>query len=201
MRFPVLAVSALALLLGGCAKTIDPSTYTEQGVGEITSAKQGVILNVRDVTVKTGDKLEENGMGILLGGVAGGLGGNEFGAGSGRTAATIGGVVLGSALGALAQNAAGTQPGVEYIVKVWDAENVLTTTGKEKTENRQVNRVNERLLTIVQGPTPRFQPGQQVFVITGANSQRARLIADQNVSPQVNQTVIESVVTVGEGKK
>ncbi len=41
----------------------------------------------------------ENGLGALLGGVAGGILGHQIGGGNGKTVATIGGAIIGSAIG------------------------------------------------------------------------------------------------------
>jgi outer membrane lipoprotein SlyB len=191
MRASLVCLSAF-LLLTACAKNISPQDYTEQAVGEVSETFQGVVLSARPVMVKGADKLDQNGMGILLGGAGGGIAGNQFGAGSGNAAATVGGVVVGGLLGALAQNALSEQPGMEYIVKIQQAENVITISGNKdgrKASADSVSRVNERLLTLVQGPEPRFAPGQKVFLLMSAQG-RARLIADFSGAPQVNQQVI-----------
>jgi outer membrane lipoprotein SlyB len=196
MRASLACLSAF-LLLTACAKNINPQEYTEQAVGEVSETYQGVVLSSRNVMVKGADKLDQNGMGMILGGVGGGIAGNQFGAGSGNAAATVGGVVVGGLLGALAQSALAEQPGVEYIVKVSMAENVLTASSHEDGRKRSVdsvNRVNEKLLTLVQGPEPRFAPGQKVFVLMSAQG-RARLIPDMSGAPQVNQHLINETST------
>lgn len=191
MRASLVCLSAF-LLLTACARNISPQDYTEQAVGEVSETYQGVILSARNVLVRSADRLDQNGMGILMGGAGGGLAGNQFGAGSGNAAATVGGVVVGGLLGALAQNALSEQPGVEYIVKIQQAENVLTVSshkdGRKKSAD-SVTKVNERLLTLVQGPEPRFAPGQRVFLLMSAQG-RARIIPDFSGAPQVNQQVV-----------
>ena len=63
-----------------------------------------------------------------------------------------------------------------------------------KTSADAVSRVNERLLTLVQGPEPRFAPGQKIFVLMSAQG-RARIIPDLSGAPQVNQQIINETQT------
>jgi outer membrane lipoprotein SlyB len=196
MRASLVCLSAF-LLLTACARNISPQEYTEQAIGEVSETYQGMVLSARNVMVRGADKLDQNGMGILLGGAGGGIAGNQFGAGSGNAAATVGGVVVGGLLGALAQNALSEQPGVEYVVKIQQAENVMTVSSHaegRKTSADAVSRVNERLLTLVQGPEPRFAPGQKIFVLMSAQG-RARIIPDLSGAPQVNQQIINETQT------
>jgi outer membrane lipoprotein SlyB len=197
-------LAALSLLAAGCAKNLDPNTYTEASAGQISETYQGVILSTRDVVVKGGDKLTDNGMGIILGGAAGGLGGNLIGQGKGNVIATVGGVVVGAAIGALGQSALSEQPALEYVVKYWDIEtgSVRSTTTENdykdykgsETRSTAVNSASERLITMVQGVNPRLNPGQRVFIQVAANG-RSRLIPDQSMEPQLNQDTIEAVKT------
>jgi outer membrane lipoprotein SlyB len=201
MRAPVACLSAF-LLLTGCAKNINSQDYSEQAAGEVSETFQGMILSARNVTVKGADKLDQNGMGLLVGGAGGAIAGNQFGAGSGNLAATVGGVVIGAALGALAQSALAEQPGVEYIVKVTMAENIATVsshTDGRKASADSVNRVNEKLLTLVQGIEPRYTIGQKVFVLMSAQG-RARIIPDLSGAPQTNQQVINEATTRTDAK-
>jgi outer membrane lipoprotein SlyB len=205
MRRFLTAVSLSAIVLvAGCAKTIDPNVYSESAAGQVSETYQGLVLNVRDVTVQSGDKLADNGWGMVLGGGAGALAGSTIGKGKGNIAAIAGGAVIAGALGALAQGELSKQPAVEYVVKYWDAENLATVTttgedeyGDDKKSNRRsskqktTNRVNERVITLVQGVNPRISVGQKVFILVASDG-RSRIIADQSNSTQVNQPVIRA---------
>jgi outer membrane lipoprotein SlyB len=181
-------------LLSGCAKNIDGNTYTDQQAGEASQTYQAVVLSVRQVKINSGDKLSDNGMGILLGGAAGGLAGNNIGKGKGNVAATVGGAVAGAALGALIQGAASDQDGLEYVVKYWDASTGTVTTkeyarqscthGRTQCEaEARTTQANERLITMVQGLTPRIEPGTRAFLIITPNG-RSRLVPDYSGAPE-----------------
>ncbi len=193
MRFTII----LALVfLTACTKTIDPNVYEDMQVGQVADTYQAVVLSVRPVTVKANDDRLAGGWGTIVGGTAGGFGGNTIGKGTGRTAATVGGVALGAAIGSLVNSELSKQPALEYIIKYWDAKNVSTTKGEIYGDplKNDVNKANEKLLTLIQGPQMQLQPGQNVFLII-TPSGRARIIADQSGAPQVNQTVIDKVTT------
>jgi outer membrane lipoprotein SlyB len=207
MRRFITAVSLSAIVLvAGCAKNIDPNVYTESSVGQVSDTYQGMVLSVRDVTVQSGDKLTDNGWGMVLGGGAGALAGSQVGQGLGNTAAVVGGAVIVGALGALAQGELSKQPAVEYIVKYWDVENIgtVTTTGEDEfdrpdgkkssksySKQKSTNRANERVITLVQGVNPRLEIGQKVFILITSNG-RSRLVADNSGIQQLNQPVINA---------
>lgn len=191
-----LFVLILLLTLTGCARTIDPNVYEDMQVGEVADTFQAVVLSVRPVTVKASDDRLAGGWGTIVGGTAGGFGANNIGKGSGRAAATLGGVAVGAAIGSLVNNELSKQPGLEYIIKYWDTKNVENVQGEllGSPLTRDINKANERLLTLIQGPQSQLQIGQKVFLIITPTG-RARLIADQSGEPQVNQRVIDQVTT------
>lgn len=149
----VLAVVASTSLLGGCASDIRSTTYTNQAVGEFAESYEGVIKNVRIVTVRNSEELEGNIAGGLVGGVVGGILGNTVGGGTGRDLATIGGVALGATVGSLAEGKLKEQQGFEYTVKLTDG----------------------RLITVVQGLDTQLPIGQKVLVQQSARG-RSRVI-------------------------
>ena len=135
--------SAAILLLNGCAREISSNVYEADHVGEAAITYPGVIVSARAINVQDKERLEENGMGIVGGGLAGGLAGSQFGKGDGNTAATIGGALLGATAGAFAEKALKSQSGMEYTVAL---DNGQTT-------------------TVVQGPQPTLSVGQNVYVM------------------------------------
>ena len=145
---------ACIALLSSCAREISSDVYSANHVGEASTTYPGVVIHARQISVQEHERLQENGLGIIGGGVAGAVAGNQFGKGSGNTAATIGGVLIGATAGAFAEKALKTQNGAEYLVQL----------------------DNGQSMTVVQGPSPAFAAGQNVYVIIGERG-RSRVIA------------------------
>lgn len=143
-------------LLSSCAKNISSSEYAEDEVGAVKQTYRGVILNARRVKVNGSDSLEGNKLGLIGGGVAGAVGGSMIGKGHGSTLAALAGAAAGALGGAMAEKKLKEQEGVEYTVELRSG----------------------RIMTIVQGPEPRLQPGQAVLVMVGSKG-RSRVVADQ----------------------
>jgi outer membrane lipoprotein SlyB len=149
--------SMATLMLSGCARQISPGVYTEAHVGETSRTYRCTVVSVRTVEVHGKEKLEENAAGGLLGAAGGGLAGSAFGKGRGHTAAIVGGALAGAVAGSLLQGELEKQQGTEYVVEL----------------------ENGRLRTVVQGPTPALQVGQDALLIIGDKG-RSRLVADNN---------------------
>jgi outer membrane lipoprotein SlyB len=193
MKKTAFALSCV-MLLSACAKTIDPNVYTEASVGAVSDTYQALVLSSRPVMVQKGDSLTDNGWGMILGGGAAGLAGSKVGTGLGQTAAVAGAAVAGAALGALAQQELSKQPAVEYVVKVWQTDNMMTISesgGTGKAKKTSFNKANEKVLTVVQGPQNPVGIGQRAFLIITENG-RARLVADVSGAPQVNERTIRA---------
>lgn len=89
-----------------------PSSYPAHAV----SAQLGRVTHVEFLR---GGSSSDNLAGLLIGGAAGGLVGNQVGGGSGRTAATVVGIVGGALIGsALEQNMGGRRGHDHYRVTV-----------------------------------------------------------------------------------
>lgn len=153
--FSSIFITAL-LLTSGCARQISSNVYSAASVGEVSSSAPGVVISARPVTVEDKEYLEENGLGIVGGGLGGALAGSQIGKGRGNTLATIGGGVAGAVAGAYAEKALKTQNAMEYIVSL--------ESGEAK--------------SVVQGMDPTFAVGQKVWVIA-SNQGRSRVIARQ----------------------
>lgn len=151
------SIFIIALFLStGCARQISSDVYTASSVGEVSSSAPGVIISARQVTIEDKEYLEENGLGIIGGGVGGALVGSQIGKGRGNTLATIGGGVAGAVAGAFAEKALKTQNAMEYIISL--------ESGETK--------------SVVQGMDPVFAAGQKVWVIA-SHQGRSRVIARQ----------------------
>lgn len=144
-------------LFSGCAKNIASNEYSEDEVGAIKQTYRGVILNARSVKVQGSDRLQDNSLGLVGGGLGGAMIGSQFGKGQGQTLGTLAGAAVGALGGAFAEKTLKEQDGVEYTVELSSG----------------------RIMTIVQGPEPRLQPSQAVLVMVGDRG-RSRIIADQS---------------------
>lgn len=148
-----IAILVASLALSGCARQISPDVHAGRTAGDTLRTYEATIEQARLVEIQESDTLEGNRTGKLLGSIAGGVAGARFGDGAGRALAVLGGAIVGSFVGAFAEQEIKRQPAVEYIVR--------TDSGE--------------LLTIVQGMEPRMLPGQRVYVQQGYSG-RGRII-------------------------
>ncbi|MER1940447.1 glycine zipper domain-containing protein [Castellaniella sp. FW104-16D08] len=140
---------AFTLVLTGCASNISPNAYSVSSVGQVNRSVAATVVSVRDVDV-TGTV----GVGATTGVAAGATAGSAIGGGTrSNILGAIGGAVIGGLAGAAIERNATEQRAVEYVVET----------------------SNGNLMTLVQGPTPRFAEGNKVLVLYGSQS---RLVAD-----------------------
>lgn len=143
----VLAITAaMAMSVSSCARQISPGVYEGQHVGVAAYTRTGTVQSARVVIVQEDELLQDNVIGMGVGGVAGGLVGDAVvGGGWGGVAATVGGALAGATIGAMAQRTAQRQQAMEYIVRLDDGS----------------------MVTIVQGLQPQIPVGRRVYVQTG----------------------------------
>src|SRR3989442_813700 len=110
----VLTLAAAIGVMSSCARDISSDIYSARHVGEASVTYSGVIVHARAITVQDSEQLQDNGMGIIGGGIAGAYLGNKIGKGEGNTLATVGGALAGATAGAFAEKALKTQNGIEY---------------------------------------------------------------------------------------
>ena len=151
-----IALLGIVALCGfsSCARQISPDVYAAGAVGETSETYPGVIIHARLVNVQDKERLQENGLGIIGGGVGGVLAGSQIGKGRGNDLAMIGGAIAGATLGALAEKSLKEQNGMEYVVQL---------------ENGSTR-------TVVQGPQPQLSVGQNVYMIV-SHAGRSRIIS------------------------
>lgn len=146
MRSEILIV---ALLVGGCASSVDPSTYSVGSVGQINRSVAGNIVSAREITID-----RNTGAAGTTGAALGAVGGSSIGGGDrANLAGAIGGAVAGALIGSAIEGSASATRGMEYVI--------ATQTGA--------------LITVVQGLEPRFSENAAVIVLYGSP---ARVIAD-----------------------
>jgi outer membrane lipoprotein SlyB len=144
----------VAVVATGCARQISSNVYSASSVGETSTTYPGVIISARQVTVEDKEYLEQNGLGIVGGGVGGALAGSQFGKGTGNTLATVGGAVAGAVAGAYAEKALKSQNAMEYVVALENGESK----------------------TVVQGLDPTLAVGQKVWLMVSYQG-RSRVTA------------------------
>lgn len=128
-------------MLSACQADIGSNQYTTGSVGVASAASGCYVLSVRQVQVKT-----DNGLGTVIGSLAGGVAGYSIGSGStAHNLGAIGGAVLGGMAGSAAQGALSSQGGFEYVVKL---------------DNGQV-------MTLTQGTDTLLSPGQRCLMLFG----------------------------------
>lgn len=150
----IVSLITLSSLFASCARTISSDIYSADHIGETSRTYSGVIISARVVTVQDKERLQENGLGIIGGGLGGAFAGSYLGKGTGNTLATVGGALAGATAGAFAEKALKTQNGIEYIITLDNGESV----------------------TVVQGPEPRLSEGQRVHVMVSTQG-RSRVVA------------------------
>lgn len=139
----LLCMVVAAMSAGGCARQISSNVYSGAAVGEASTTYPGVIISARGVTVEDKEYLEQNGLGIIGGGLGGAYLGSKIGKGEGNALATVGGAVAGAVAGAFAEKALKSQNAMEYVVALENGESK----------------------TVVQGPDPTLAVGQKVWLM------------------------------------
>ncbi len=178
---------AINILLSSCGRDMNSNVYTSSApVGKVL---EGVVVSARPVKIKDNDKLQDNTLGMVVGGLAGGVGGAQIGKGKGQLAAAAGLGLAGAALGAVAQDKLSTSDGMEYVVRLDSRyiKNNPSTTHKttisygdnsvdqQIKDSIDVEQTKTDLISVVQGKDTVFQPGQRVLIIY--NNDRPRLAA------------------------
>lgn len=154
--FKHVTVVGAILFSSSCARQISSNVYSGGAVGEVSSTYAGTIISARVVTIQDQEYLENNGLGLVGGGVGGAILGSQVGKGRGNTAATIAGGILGATAGAFAEQNLKSQNAMEYVVQL---------------ENGEAK-------TVVQGPEPQLGVGQRVWLMS-SHQGRSRIVPRQ----------------------
>jgi outer membrane lipoprotein SlyB len=151
-KLPIIITLMLAMFITSCAKQISSDTYSGGHVGEVSETLEGVVVSAMNVRVQDKDYLEQNGLGLTGGALAGAVAGSAAGKGNGL--ATVAGALVGATAGAFAEKALKEQNARQYIVKI----------------------SNGKIVTVVQGTNNPLHKGQRVYVLMGDGGNRARVI-------------------------
>jgi outer membrane lipoprotein SlyB len=148
--FSILALTAAIAFGVACTPNVSPDSYSVGAVGQVNRVVRGKIISARPVQIAG----TQTGVGSGAGAAAGAVGGSFVGGDiRSNVVGAIGGAVVGGVAGALLEEGASRQKGMEYVVE---------------TENGAV-------LTVVQGEDAALIVGQNVLVMYGS---RSRVIAD-----------------------
>jgi len=128
----LIVILLAALLIGGCAKNINPNTYRPSDAGRIQTSNSGTVIDVRLVQIEG----NRSGMGTAAGAGGGALGGAALarsGSNSvGKSAiGIIGGALIGGLIGTLAEEGLTRQEGYEYQVRMDDGRVITLVQGGE----------------------------------------------------------------------
>jgi outer membrane lipoprotein SlyB len=172
---PILLLIAI-FSISGCARDLSSSTYTSDSTLNIVL--EGIIVSSRDIKIKESDRLSDNSIGAVGGGLGGGILAHSSGGGGG---AIVGGAIGGAVIGALAQDAFSSAKGTEFIVKV-DKSKFSDDyyEGSALMRNAISAAKATGMVTIIQksekDKSKMIQVGENVLVIISEN--RARVIRD-----------------------
>ena len=108
------------LVAVGCAADINDNAYKLSSVGQASAVAQGVIVDVRTVSIQG-----SSGTGSVLGGVAA----STIGRGAGSVLASVGGALAGAFIGGITQNELTKQQALQYIVRLTDGDMINVIQG------------------------------------------------------------------------
>ncbi|WFC67723.1 glycine zipper 2TM domain-containing protein [Achromobacter denitrificans] len=115
----IAAVVTSMAVLGGCANRASSGVYSYDQAQREQIVRTGTVTGVRPIVIQN-DK--SSGVGMVAGGALGGVAGNAIGGGTGRTIATVGGVILGALAGNAVENQVGKNSGYEITVRLDNGE-------------------------------------------------------------------------------
>lgn len=99
----------ITVLFAGCARLSSQGVYQESEIGRTSAVSFGTVVNVRMVDVVG----KSTGAGSLVGGTTGGALASQ---GSNNGVAVIGGIIAGSVVGIISEQAMRDRKGIEYII-------------------------------------------------------------------------------------
>ena len=171
-----LIIGTAVLFLNGCARDISSNSYSDRHVGESSRTYKGRILSVR--TVKVGpEQLGDSYAGTAIGGIGGGVIGNQFGGGHGNIATTLGGAAIGALAGAFLEQELKNQDAYEYVVEI--DKGITHSVAKKSSPEYEVELDKGAMYTVVQGMDTKLSPGQPVLLMI-SHQGRSRLIPNQS---------------------
>jgi outer membrane lipoprotein SlyB len=144
----VTVVTALALVMGGCASSLTGDSYSRDEARAVQTVRMGTIESLRPVKIE-GTKTP---IGAGAGAVVGGVAGSGVGGGRGSAVAAVIGAVAGGLLGAATEEGFTRTQGVEITVREDDG---TMRAYVQAVEENQVFRVGQRVRIMTVNGTSR----------------------------------------------
>ena len=119
------SITAIALVLGGCASNLGANEYDRGQVGQVSRVGAGVVVASRAIIIEGRDPY----LGTATGAVIGGVAGSQVGGGSDeRAIAGVAGAVIGGIVGNQVEKSATKKPGFAYTVQLDKGGDLVTIT-------------------------------------------------------------------------
>ncbi|WP_247872505.1 hypothetical protein [Azospirillum sp. TSO35-2] len=125
-------------------------------MGRASVVEFGTVVAARPVDIRG----QNTGVGGLVGGTAGGLALSNVGRGTGNVAAILGGVLVGAAMGAMAEQAASDRVGIEYTVTLANGKTI--TIVQDQAAGDRVFNPSERVMIQANGTYQRVLPADHL---------------------------------------
>ena len=172
-----LLTAAMCINVTGCATNISPDVAQASDANQMQSAIPGTIISKHAVTVK-----EKNMLGTVSGAALGGIGASTIGGSNqAHLAAGIAGALLGGAAGNAIESKITTQKGIEYAVKLDQAESGTTTinrTGSYASRTRiSSHSAGNRYVNVVQGEGSEVLNVGQRVMVAGVGGKHVTIIS------------------------
>ena len=151
MRKPFLlaaSVTAMALMLGGCASNLTGDSYSRDEARTVQNVRLGTIEYLRPVQIE-GTKTP---IGAAAGAAVGGIGGSAVGGGKGSYVMAVVGALAGGLLGAAAEEGLTRSQGVEITVREDDGS---LRAYVQQVQPNEIFRVGERVRIMTVNGTSR----------------------------------------------
>ncbi|NQZ52806.1 MAG: glycine zipper 2TM domain-containing protein [Piscirickettsiaceae bacterium] len=120
-QISILFIILSALLITGCASSLQGDTYSRDDARQIQNVQYGTIENIRLVVIE-GTKTP---IGSATGAIIGGIAGNTIGDGRGAAIATVLGAVAGGLAGSAAEESLTKSQGIELVVRLLDSNKTI----------------------------------------------------------------------------
>lgn len=149
MKLKIIATAIVsALLMTGCASSLDQNVYSRSEARSVQNVVYGRIVSLRPVQIE-GTKTP---IGALAGAGLGGIAGSTMGGGRGSIVTTVIGAVGGGLLGAYGEEKLTQSSGVEITFQM---ENGATRSVVQEVTQNEIFRVGDRVRVMSSGQNTR----------------------------------------------
>jgi outer membrane lipoprotein SlyB len=136
----------ISIVIAGCASSKSGDVYSRDEARQVQSVQMGVVEGARKIKIEGTKSDIGTGAGALIGGIAG----SSAGHGKGSSIGAIAGAIVGGVAGAAAEEGITRESGMEITVRLESG----------------------RIISVVQGGSDEFKPGDKVRVLQGNGETR-----------------------------